>query len=132
MKFKKHISKQVIRRILLIFTVICSAIIFDLVFDSSSEETVKKESSQAANNHFISAIFCNMGNGFKIMKGADRLFQKLLFSISKNEFLEKHHNFRCYHIIKAEELTKKPSFFTSSHFMKFTVCHQTPDENPLL
>ena len=131
MKLRKYISRQTILRIVLIFIILCSATVFDIVFDTSlkGEKTTKEESNQAT--HFATIFFYNSGNSFKISKGVDRFFQKLLFSTSKNEFLEKYHNFRDRHIIKVEELTKKPSFFSFSHFMKFNVCHQSPGENPL-
>ena len=118
------------QRMLLIITIFCSAAIFDLIHEVSPDEEKSEKSGTTANSHYIQAFYFNQAN--ITIKGTERFFQKLLFSISENEFLERYHNFRNRHVVKAEELVTKPSFLNLSHFMKYTICHKSTDEDYLL
>ena len=127
MGFKKYITRKIILRISLIITIFCAAAIFDSVYKTSPDKEATEKQDQTSDAYFSPVFYFSSANS--TTKGADRFFQKLLFSISENEFLEKYHNFRNGHVVKTEELTKNPSFLALSHFMKYNICHQSSEED---
>ena len=110
-----------------------SAVLFDALHDSSDIK-VKNDMHQTSSQQIEASdvLFNNPVSNFKLKTGTDKLLSKLIFTGSRNEFLTQYHNFRTFHLLKAESINKRLPFILTSHFMKFNFCHHSsPDGSSL-
>ncbi len=131
MKIRKHISKIKLQRIVLFALVVLSAVLFDITHDSS-KATDNTSSQEQTTHHQLEAsevIFYNPVSSFKFRTSFDKLFSKLLFSGTENGFLSQYHNFRTFHLLKAEAINKRLPFILTSNFMKFNFCHRSTSDD---
>lgn len=124
MKIRRSISKSFTHRILLFFAVILGAVIFDAFHNEPVSEI--DMCNHQTNSHDLQAsdiFFFNPVSTFKIRTGVEKLFSGIVFAGSQNEFLKQYHNYRSFHLLKAESLNKWQLFSETAHFMLFNHCH---------
>ncbi|WP_163709570.1 hypothetical protein [Mangrovibacterium lignilyticum] len=133
MKVKKYITRKLICRLLLFAAVVLSAVLFD-TYHQGSEQFAQEMShrSEPTQSTISTPEFCVTPlSSFKLLSGADKLFSGLVFAGSQNDLLAAWHNYRSFHLLKADSVNLPNTFLLSAHFMKFNCCHHSsPDDSP--
>lgn len=122
----KYISKRFVIRMLMVLAVIVAAVLLDSLHEGS--EKLVSETQQRSESQFLHAnpvFYYNQLSQFRPKKGVDRLFSRLLIAVTQKEFLSRYHNYRAFHLLKAEARRGQLPFVRVVHFSEFTVCHRS-------
>ncbi len=132
MNIKKYLTRKTLYRTLLFVVVVLSAVVFDHYHVGSEQlSQAHNHQSQSTELSIGTPEYCvNPASSFRLISGADKLFSGLVFAGFRCELLSAWHNYRSFHLLKAEALQHSNPFLLAAHFMKFNSCHHSnPDDS---
>jgi hypothetical protein len=134
MNLKKYLSKHLIVRLIVLFSLIGAAAIFDLYNATNCDfPETEQTSPEPENKGFGQLFFYNQVNSFNLKLTAHELSVRFRFAFSENKFLVKHYNLRTFQLMKAESIVSSFPSMSRFHYLPFNrLVYSSPDDTPTL
>lgn len=107
------------------------AVLFDMFYEGPRKQEHIPHQGSESQTGYAPVYFYNPAGNFKLVRGVDKFFSRLVFPVSPNEFLAEQYSCKVFHTLKAVSITAGDLVWKQVHFRKFNTCHPAvPDEEP--
>ena len=129
---KLKISKKTIVRLTVLAVLAGAAYFFDYYFENNPEKVAQLETSHSAESKTQgNFIFYELTRSLNAKQNLHKFPIRFIQSRIHDKFLQKYHQLRNYHVLKAESIKQKVPLVFLIHFVVFRDDHSTlPDDEP--
>ncbi len=134
MNLNKYISRNLVIRLSLLFSLVALAALFD-VYHQVNQKICKSASKAPVQNDSDNnkVFFCNQVSNFNLKTLGTENPLRLRFSINQDKFLIKYYNLRTFQMMKAETSHVSISNVRYFHSIPYKrVLYSSPDDTPPL